>query len=276
MSSERCGVQAIIKRHSPKSLFVHCNSHVLNLSIASACKIPAIRNALDVLNATYLFFDNSPKRQRFLERVLHQYTPDTKRNRLVGMCKTRWIERHTSLETFCEMYEYICNCFEAILMSKLHPEVYEEGDWPTQWDQETRTKAQGLLASLRNFSNIVAFIVARNELHTVKPMATKLQQRDLDVYEAYALIDRTRAKITNMRSDIHEEFTVWFREASLVAEKVGSSIGLLEKSYPGEIVPKRNRTQIEWVRFHQRYRTQGTISPEISYPGNEILTRYFL
>ena len=38
-----------------------------------------------------------------------------------------------------------------------------------------------------------------------------------------------------------------------------------EKSYPGEIVPKRNRTQLEWVRFHQRYRTQGTISPEISY-----------
>ena len=47
----------------------------------------------------------------------------------------------------------------------------------------------------------------------------------------------------------------------------------------GEIVPRRNRTQIEWydfsgeivlwVRFHQRYRTQGTISPEISYPDKE-------
>ena len=44
---------------------------------------------------------------------------------------------------------------------------------------------------------------------------------------------------------------------------------LLEKSYPGEIVPKRNRTQIEWVRFLQRNRTHwswvrfllGTISP---------------
>ena len=40
-----------------------------------------------------------------------------------------------------------------------------------------------------------------------------------------------------------------------------------EKSYPGEIVPKRNRTQIEWVRFLQRNCTLGTISPEISYPG---------
>ena len=38
-----------------------------------------------------------------------------------------------------------------------------------------------------------------------------------------------------------------------------------EKSYPGEIVPKRNRTQLEWVRFLQN--TLGTISHEISYPG---------
>ena len=39
----------------------------------------------------------------------------------------------------------------------------------------------------------------------------------------------------------------------------------------GEIVPRRNRTQEKsypnWM---------GTISPEISYPENEILTRYFL
>ena len=42
-------------------------------------------------------------------------------------------------------------------------------------------------------------------------------------------------------------------------EKVGKTFhGLLEKSYP----------RVPWVRFHQRYRTQGTISPEISYPGN--------
>ena len=53
-----------------------------------------------------------------------------------------------------------------------------------------------------------------------------------------------------------------------------------EKSYPREIVPKLNGYDfsgeiVPWVRFLQRYRTQGTISPEISYPKNEILTRYF-
>ena len=47
-----------------------------------------------------------------------------------------------------------------------------------------------------------------------------------------------------------------------------------EKSYPREIVPKLNGYEfsgeiVPWVRFLQRYRTQGTISPEITYPGWE-------
>ena len=51
-----------------------------------------------------------------------------------------------------------------------------------------------------------------------------------------------------------------------------------EKSYPREIVPKLNGYDfsgeiVPRVRFNQRYRTQGTISPEISYPDKEILIR---
>ncbi|XP_021358428.1 zinc finger MYM-type protein 1-like [Mizuhopecten yessoensis] len=36
MSSAKMGVQARIRQLSPRALYVHCNSHVLNLSIASA------------------------------------------------------------------------------------------------------------------------------------------------------------------------------------------------------------------------------------------------
>ncbi|KAI6657180.1 52 kDa repressor of the inhibitor of the protein kinase-like [Oopsacas minuta] len=63
MSSNNVGVQARIKQVSPFALYVHCHSHVLNLSIASACKLPTIRNMIDTLNSIFLFFDLSPKRQ---------------------------------------------------------------------------------------------------------------------------------------------------------------------------------------------------------------------
>ena len=70
MSSAKVGVEANIKKLSPRALYVHCNRHILNLSSANACKLPAVRNMIDTLNAVFLFFDLSSKRQRFLERVL--------------------------------------------------------------------------------------------------------------------------------------------------------------------------------------------------------------
>ena len=78
MSSDKVGVQAQIKNLSPLAIYIHCHSHVVNLSIANACKVPAIRNMIDVVNAVYLFFQHSPKRQRFLERVLAVSAPDMK------------------------------------------------------------------------------------------------------------------------------------------------------------------------------------------------------
>jgi hypothetical protein len=67
MAGEKQGCQAKIKSLNKKALYTHCRSHILNLSIASACKLQQVRNMIDVLNSVFLFFDNSPKRQRFLE-----------------------------------------------------------------------------------------------------------------------------------------------------------------------------------------------------------------
>ena len=56
MSSSRVGVQARIRALAPRALYVHCNSHVLNLSIASSCQIQAIKNMIDTTNETFKFF----------------------------------------------------------------------------------------------------------------------------------------------------------------------------------------------------------------------------
>ena len=45
-------------------------SHVLNLSVAAACRLTSVRNMIGTLNGTFFFFHFSPKRQRFLEQVL--------------------------------------------------------------------------------------------------------------------------------------------------------------------------------------------------------------
>lgn len=175
MSSEACGVQGRIKRVAPLALYTHCNSHVLHISIASACKLPAVRNMIGTINETYLFYHYSPKRQRFLEQVLGKCSCTSRKAKLKGLCKTSWVERHECYETFYQFYEYVCISLEAIVDKDSHPHVYSSLSFT--WDRETTIKAQGLLASLKTFEWIITFLIAKNSLETVKPIAAKLQKR---------------------------------------------------------------------------------------------------
>lgn len=47
---------------SPKALYVHCNSHSLNLALTDACKISDIRNTFQSLKEVIKFVRASPKR----------------------------------------------------------------------------------------------------------------------------------------------------------------------------------------------------------------------
>ena len=44
MSAQVPGVQGLIPQKNPKALYVHCNSHVLNLVIVKACSLPFAEN----------------------------------------------------------------------------------------------------------------------------------------------------------------------------------------------------------------------------------------
>lgn len=166
MSSGRIGVQARIKEKSPLALYMHCNSHVLNLSIAAACKLPPIRNMIDSLNETYLFFNNSPKRQAFFELVIEKEEIQSNVKKLKGLCKTRWVKRHLCFETFYELYNVLSKTLEGIL----NPDdvgLSDLPDSPWNWDRETRIKAQGLFSTIKTAMFIVAFITVKNCLEII-------------------------------------------------------------------------------------------------------------
>ena len=50
------------------------------------------------------------------------------------------------------------------------------------WNRETKTKAQVLLANFKTFGFIFTFLITKNSLGTLKPIATKLQKKDQDVF----------------------------------------------------------------------------------------------
>ena len=62
MSSITAGVQAHIKKEAPDADYQGCS---LNLVICKASAITSVRNMFDSCQQAFLFFHNSPKRQRF-------------------------------------------------------------------------------------------------------------------------------------------------------------------------------------------------------------------
>lgn len=226
MSSKTAGVQARIRESAPLALYTHCRSHVLNLSIAATCQVPEVRNMVDAINSCFLFFDNSPKRQKIFELVLETKGAPTKKKHLTGLCKTRWVERHTCFETFLELYKFLSICVKAISLPHLYPE-FEPNDPDSEkwnWDKDTKVTATGLHAMIRRPEFIMAFVEVKNCLHLLKGMTVKLQKRDNDILVAYNMIEETRKKIESLRTNIEREHKEWFEEAQLIAEMLDTEM----------------------------------------------------
>ncbi len=81
-------VQSCLSAENPKAVYVHCDSHILNLCIVDTCSLPSIRNMCSAITETVKFFHNSAKRQTFLEKIIGNVTSTTK---VKDLCKTRWI-----------------------------------------------------------------------------------------------------------------------------------------------------------------------------------------
>ena len=127
------------------------------------------------------------------------------------------MERNECYESFFELYEYVCN-------HESHPHFYSLLSFT--WDRETKTKAQDLLANLKTFAFIFTFLITKNSLRTLKPIAAKLKKKDQDVFQAYSMVDDTVKAVARVRSNREEECHEWFEDAPRLADKIGATISV--------------------------------------------------
>ena len=80
MSSDKKGVQAHIQKIALDVEYQGCCLHSLNLVICHACKIVSIRNMMDSCKELFAIFDNSPKRKKFLDKVIDSLSAETKKS----------------------------------------------------------------------------------------------------------------------------------------------------------------------------------------------------
>ena len=218
MSSDKKGVQAEISKYAPDAEYQGCCLHSLNLVICHACKIQSIQNMMDSCRELYSFFDNSPKRQSFLNIVIEALSPETKKRKLKNLCKTRWVERHSTFETIFDLYEYIVVTLNEICEPTDDERFYsEDGIAEWNWDSETKTKANGLRHTMTTFGHIFNFVCAKELLEPIRPIASALQGQIVDVYFGFKKIEETISFYNEMRTNVDKWFSRLYQEVLRIA-----------------------------------------------------------
>ena len=205
MASSRVGVQGRISEICPLAFYTHCQAHQLNLCVVKGCSVPQIRNASGAISEIAKFFNYSPKRQHFFEKVIKSSADGVKRAKLKDLCKTRWIERIDSFLAFHDLYPFIIHTMQVISTRSL-----EHGDW--SWDPDTVTKASGFLHHITTFEFLVLFCVAMRLLSSLRGLTIKLQKQSKDILQAYEQVSDVQLELELMAENCEEEFHAWFKE----------------------------------------------------------------
>ena len=145
MQSLKKGAASYILKESPKAYTTHCCSHSLNLSLASTCKIPIITNIVEIYKSVLIYFNTSPKRENLLIHIVEQKCFSEERKKvLIGVCRTQWLERVVSYESFYLALPFIIETFEVINVTYTEfdkfGEIYTKG-----WDVKSKVEATWFL-----------------------------------------------------------------------------------------------------------------------------------
>jgi len=189
MASEKVGVmQGRIRREAPLAIYVHCSGHALNLVITHSCSLPTVRNMLDKLKMTCVFFLFSPKREGLLMAIVNKRVAiATQRKPLSDLCRTRWAERHDAYSRFYLSYVFILETLD-IIISGSYAESDSQPDICTEWDAKTKTEATSLMHAITSFEFIVTFMTCYHLLSHLSGVVVKLQSTTLDILQAYCMV----------------------------------------------------------------------------------------
>ena len=58
----------------------------------------------------------------------------------------------------------------------------------------------------------------------IRPLATKLQKQDQDVYYTYQMVDDVRQRLEEIRTNVETEFSGWYEASQTMAQEVDSEL----------------------------------------------------
>ena len=169
MAGKCRGLAARILRLNDLAIYTHCASHRLNLCVAASCQIQNVKNMMDSIQVIAKFFNNSPKRQLLLEKMVKTHLPDYQHNKLIDVCRTRWVLRLDGLDRFYDMFVAIAEALFAI-----------RDNADKEWDNSAGD-AYALASVCTNFDFIMTLVIVRNCLAYTRSATIQLQGAHIDI-----------------------------------------------------------------------------------------------
>ncbi|XP_042911134.1 zinc finger MYM-type protein 1-like [Parasteatoda tepidariorum] len=191
MSGRLRGVRTIIAEQYPKAQFVHCVAHVLNLVLVHSCEVPMIRNCLGTIKSVINFFRQSPLRDGQLKKIADEN--NFEHSTLIGLCETRWTEKHVAVERFAEMLPVARATLETLQSTGL---------------SDVATQAFQLQTAVDNSQFIVSLVILRKVFsYLIKVM----QKVNVDLIATWSYAKTVSTTIGSIRNET--QFSILFEEA---------------------------------------------------------------
>ena len=224
MSGIKKGLAGRILEGNPKAVYSHCASHILNLSIVSACKENNIQMVLTQMTSLAIYFNYSPKREKLLECVVEKGTNEhssSQRKAILGLCKTRWAERDKAYEHFYLSFPFIIKALEIIngTCEDIHqyPDTLISG-----WEPAAKNDATSHLHALCNFGTIIAIVSIYRLLHPLAIITRCLQGKTVDLIKAFRDIEVIKQDYKVLRAGVNDEFQRIYEQAERLCRQVGA------------------------------------------------------
>lgn len=214
------GLQSRIKHENPKSIYIWCYSHILNLCISDACKHIDAKNLFGFLNRLSTFFGDSYKRMNvWIEQnnTINERV-SLKKLQKVGENNTRWWSREKSLFWVFEGKQ----CLFLTVISALNF-VMQSPDF----DSKTCSEASSLIEKLCSFKLILTAHIFMNIFQIIGPTSRYLQTKNMDLLTAWDMVEVTKSEITKLK------FETIYKESQEFIKQMNEKLCTL--NFPDEI-----------------------------------------
>lgn len=190
MSGNRGGVHVLLKQTFKQAVYVHCNSHRLNLVLCTAAKVWGhVSTFFGTVNQLHTFMSGSHRHARFIE-VQKELHPDRPCIELERSTNDRWSSKPGSVS-------------KALLLLDVILEVL--ADFSEACGQ-TKLEADALLQQIQN-NTFLFLLVTLSKLYDTSDFVTKgLQSSTLSVTDCVGLIEILKSRFSTFRDNSGGDF----------------------------------------------------------------------